>query len=130
MSSTSYRCHFLLLELYCDMSSLVNNDIIERQSFVPNRMSPYGNERSNSPPNLSMQNYSTPSLLISKYSNPIPFSTLTSYGVIAETVRQLSDMKTYLSRHVSLYNAKLSLIQADRRRSLTCLVRTGSIDFP
>ncbi len=33
---------------------------------------------------------------------PVPFPNLVNYGVQAETVRQLTEMKAYLWRHVSL----------------------------
>lgn len=36
------------------------------------------------------------------HSVQVPFPTLTNYGVQQETVRQLTDMKAYLWRHVSL----------------------------
>lgn len=32
---------------------------------------------------------------------PVPFPTLVNFGVQSETVRQLTDMKAYLWRHVS-----------------------------
>lgn len=78
---------------------------MDRQGFMSSHRSPHFNpsarERSVSPPNLSVQGYNTPSHVTSKYSNPLPFNTLTNHGVLPETVRQLSDMKAYLSRHVS-----------------------------
>jgi hypothetical protein len=109
LSLCDYRCHFCLLELYCDMSSLTGSSYEGGHSNY--RSQPLNSERdhpppnrSSSPPALTMQSHSSPPVFgqAGKYSNPLAFSSLTSYGVLSETVRQLSDMKSYLSKHVSL----------------------------
>lgn len=120
------RAHMLVQELYVEPSIMVGpGGIPPPPSGAPNSYPVYSSSNNNIIPQQPSTAPPTPYAAVpppydppvnSSIDNvhlvPVPFPTLVNFGVQGETVRQLTEMKAYLWRHVSnlLFPFLLSLL--------------------
>ena len=121
------RLHYSMLELFVDPSAMMSvggsNATYNNSRDRSNSRDRYESQRNNNtgiygePINVrdresigsingrdARVSNDARNIVSSRYSHPLPVNSLTSYGVLPETVQQLADMKAYLSRHVSFYD--------------------------